>query len=223
MLLEKMTTATTLLCAATKWEAEPVARALGLERRTDAFFGGGALGLVKTGAGAANVAKALSSLRACSVYSVGLCGALQPGMSTGDIVFDVQGAPSDWPPRARELAESLDLKIHFGRIVHSPRVLATPADKAELGARLRAGAVDMETAAIRAWAEARGADCFAIRAVLDGLNEAVPSEIPESETPAALVSYAVRHFASLPLLLATGLKSRKATSNLSRFLREFLR
>lgn len=223
MLLTRMTTATTLLCAATKWEAEPLARTLGLERRTETFYGGGKLALLKTGAGAENVARSLSSLDAVvSIWSVGLCGALQPGMATGDIVFDVQGAPSEWPPLARETAQELGLRIHFGRIADAPRVLA-PVEKAELGAKLRAGAVDMETAAVRAWAAERGAECYAARAVLDAVDEAVPSEIPASESPAALLAYAARHMGSLPLLLATGLKSRKAMANLSLFLKGFLR
>lgn len=215
-------TSTILLCAATKWEAEPLARALGLARTSESSFGAGPLTLAKIGAGA-RAAQGLARLAAPElVISVGLCGALQPGILTGDIVFDIQGAQSDWPPLAREAAAAAGTAIHFGRLVDSPRVLATREEKARLGESRRAAAVDMETAEIRRWAESRGAQVFAARAALDALDDEVPSELPRAEDAASMARYALSNLFSLPLLLSTGLRSRRAMSALGLFLSEFL-
>jgi nucleoside phosphorylase len=143
-------------------------------------------------------------------------------MRTGDIVFDVQGAEAEWPPLARERAQALGLAIHFGRIAHSERVLSRPDEKAALGRERRAAAVDMESALVRAWAADRTLPAFSVRAVLDGLDETLPAELPEGEGAAAMARYALRHLASLPLLLSTGAKSRRAMSALSIFLADLL-
>lgn len=215
-------TRTVLLCAATKWEAEPLARALKLSRRSEALFSNGALRLAKIGAGA-SAAAGLSALEPADlVVSVGLCGALQPGMRTGDVVFDVQGAPGEWPPLARECAAGLGLPIHFGHIIGSAAVVSTKDAKAALGRQLRAAAVDMESEAIRSWARGRGCEAFALRAVLDGLEDSVPADLPKGEGAGSLLRYALGHWTQLPLLLATGGRQRRAMGALGAFLSAFL-
>lgn len=215
-------TRTTLLCAATKWEAEPLARALRLSRRSESIFSNGTLRLAKIGAGS-SASAGLSALEPADlVVSVGLCGALQPGMRTGDIVFDVQGAPGEWPPLARECAAELGLSIHFGRIIGSAEVVATKDAKTALGRQHRAAAVDMESEAVRSWARERGAEAFALRAVLDSLDDAVPADMPEGEGAGALLRYAAGHWRQLPLLLATGGRQRRAMTTLGGFLAAYL-
>ena len=124
-------TGTILLCAATVWESEPLARSLSLKPLSPARFEGVVAGrkivLVKTGVGPAAASAFLSAFGSAEDYhmvlSVGLAGARQPAMASGDLVIDIQGADSELPPAARELAAELSLPLHFGRIIHSDEVL----------------------------------------------------------------------------------------------------
>jgi adenosylhomocysteine nucleosidase len=214
--------APTLLCAATKWEAEPIAKALGLFRCADGFAAGN-VALIKTGVGAVRATGALRGIDKYEhVMSVGFCGALQPGMQTGDIVIDARGSAAEIPPMARETAAALGLTIHFGKIADSQSVVARPKDKKALGEKLRASAVDMESAAIAAWAENVGAEFLAIRVVLDGMDDRVPTTVPAGEGVASLLKYVRRHAHALPILAATGLRQRRAVAALSKFLAAFL-
>lgn len=217
------TKTSTLLCAATKWEVEPLAKALDL-RAAPKGFEGDNVTLIKTGIGAANATQALSPLpKFDRVLSVGFAGALQPGMATGDLVIDIRGADAELPPMARELAATLNIKLHFGKIVDSPSVIASPQDKRALGQKLRASAVDMESAAISQWAKNKGSEFLAVRAILDGVDDALPSGVPEGEDLASLLRFVRKNARELPLLAATGLRQRRAMQNLLRYLPELLK
>lgn len=223
-------TGTILLCAATVWEAEPLARALGLRplcaARFEGTVGGRNVALAKIGAGPAAAAASLSKLGSAEDYemviSVGLAGALQPGMASGDLVLDIQGADSELPPAARELATELGIPFHFGRIIHSDEVLADPLKKRTLGQARRASAVDMESGPIRDWASRYGVPSLTVRVVLDGIEDRIPAAMPKGEDFGSLVRYVLGDPSQLPLLLSTGLRSRKAVANLGRFLERFL-
>lgn len=222
-----------LLCAATRWETFPVVQRLGLTPIMDNLFLGAVkhhpLLLLKTGLGADNTAKALRGfdstqafrLLAC-VISTGFCGALQLGMNSGDILADLQGIDLELAEAARESAAAQKIPIHFGQIAHCDRVLSVPEQKAELGRSQRAGAVDMETSAIRAWAAERGLHALGLRVVLDGLYDSLPGSLPEGEDFPALTRFAFNNLSELPALIALGGKQRKAMANLSHFLELFL-
>jgi nucleoside phosphorylase len=222
-------TGSLLLCAATRWEAEPIAAALGLKPASKGLFAGSLAGrsisLVQVGIGPRSAALVLSRLPAQSdlslVVSVGLCGALQQAMKTGDIVCDFAGTDAAWPPLARETAGALQLDFHFGRMAHSEEVLQ-PDTKIELGRKLRAAAVDMETDSVRRWAAEKNISACAIRSVLDAVDEKLPGFYPKNETPAALAQFALRHWADAPILMRTYFKQKKAMLNLKRFLADFL-
>lgn len=222
-----------VLCAATRWEAEPLARRWGLRSADGRIYEGNWRGknilLLKTGMGEENTAKALRLLETPARQAlpglacvVGFCGALQPGMSSGDLVCDLQGLDAELPLAAREIAARLGLAVHFGRIAHSTRVLATPAEKEERGRAERASAVDMETAAVRGWAQRQGLDCLAVRVVLDALHDHLPAHAPAGEEAGELLRYALRHAANLPSLIRLGLKQRQGMRRLAAFLDLFL-
>jgi adenosylhomocysteine nucleosidase len=217
-----------LLTAATKWEAEPLAKGLGLTRVRDGRFegtlGGRRVVLVKTGMGAKKTADALEGGFAAADYgvafSVGLCGAMQPELRTGDLVADAQNVDLDLVVPLRETARSLGLRFHFGKLLHTNVVLA-PAAKRKLGAEHRAVACDMETAAVRRWAYEK-IPVVGVRAVLDELDETLPADAPEGEDAASLARFALAHAASMPGLIRTGLRSGRAMKNLTRFLKAYL-
>ncbi len=207
-------TQTALLCAATRWEALPLVRA---------FEGNAAIRVLQTGIGKTKCAAALSSAASPSlVVSTGYAGALQPGMKPGELVADVREADLELVKLARELAQSMSLPIHFGKIVHSDRVLGKAADKRALGARERASAVDMESLAIRDWARPLGVPVLVVRAVLDSVDDSLPEQVPGDEDLPALISYALSHPLELPRLMKLGLRQRRVMPRYARFLARFV-
>lgn len=219
----------TLLCAATKWEARPLAKTLGLEETIPGVFErkDGNVALLQTGMGREKTAKALREWRAAAkgcgaVVSTGFCGALQPGMRTGDIVADLGGCDMALVQKARETAERLGLRIHFGKVAHNDAVLSSPARKKELGRTQRASAVDMETSAVRDWALGAGATALCLRVVLDGVDQSLPEALPEGEDFFSLLRYVFGNLGQAPLLVLVGYRQRLASASLCRFLGAYL-
>ena len=217
-----------LLTAATRWEAAPVAAALGLtpagESRFEGVFAHRRVTLLKTGVGAPKTASALGGVKPADfglALSVGLCGALQPGIRTGELVADVAEIELDYVVPLRETAQRLGLPLHFGRILHT-NVVLSPEMKRKLGAEHRMLACDMETAALKRWARASGLPAVGLRAVLDELDQSVPADAPEGEDAASLARYALAHAKSLPALVMTGWRSARAMKTLSRLLAAYL-
>ena len=216
-----------LITAATRWEAAPLARGLGLRSSAANRFEGRAgarpVVLVKTGIGATKTTEALE--RGCVAgdfglaLSVGLCGALQPELKTGDLVADAQNADMDYVTPLRETAVSLGLPLHFGKILHA-NILLRPEDKRRLGVELRTVACDMETAAVRRWAYDK-IPVIGLRAVLDEVDEELPDS-PAGEDAAALARYALSHAGQMPRLIRLGLRSSRAMRVLARFLKIYL-
>ncbi|MBI5629480.1 MAG: hypothetical protein HY921_01210 [Elusimicrobia bacterium] len=219
-----------LLCAATAWEARPLAKSLGLGEaegalRSGILAGGAKATLLRTGMGPGRAAVSLEALKAedfSMVLSVGLAGALQPGLKSGDLVADLQGCDLQILETMRAAAYARSAPIYFGRVLHSDRILCEPGDKSDLGRRERAIAVDMESAAIRAWAGRRGVASLVLRAVLDEVEDRLPSEPPVCESWSAGVAYLARHPAQAPWLVSLGLKQKKALKALAAFLAELL-
>ena len=211
------------LCAATKWEAEPLASALGLRRVSEFRWEDDSVALVKTGIGRENAVEALAAVSSAKLLvSTGFAGALQPGMSSGDLVMEVAGLDLEVPQTAREIAAAQKTPFHFGRIAHTDKVLFDPADKAALGKAQRAAAIDMESAAIRAAADRLGVPFLAARVVLDGLDDRLPSKVPAGESFSDLMSYAFGNAAELPLMMKVGLRQKRAMARLAAFLEELL-
>jgi nucleoside phosphorylase len=180
--------------------------------------------LIKTGMGAEKTSTALKTGFVAGDFgiaiSAGLCGAMQPELKTGDVVADGANVELDYVVPLRETAETLGLRFHFGRLLHTNIVLA-PEAKRKLGAEQRAVACDMETAAVRRWAQPK-LSVIGVRAVLDEIHEELPADAPEGEDAASLARFALKHAKSMPSLIRTGLKSGRAMKNLTRFLKAYL-
>lgn len=217
-----------LITAATRWEAEPLSKALGLPASGEGRWEGLACGrrvlVLKTGIGAIKTRSVLE--RGCAagdhglVLSAGLCAALQPGIKTGDIVADAQEIDLDYVVPLRETAATMGLPFHFGKLLHT-NVVLKPEMKRKLGTEHGVLACDMETSAVRRWAYGK-TPVIGLRAVLDAIEEDVPSDAPESEDFLALARYALAHSAELPLLIRTGLRCARTMKKLSGFLKAYL-
>jgi nucleoside phosphorylase len=218
-----------LITAATPWEARPLAKGLGLspsgEKLWKGTVGGRAVTLLQTGMGAKNTADALGARAAASDHqlalSAGLCGAMHEDIAPGDIVADPHEAELELVVPLRETAKALKLPFHFGRILHTNIVLQ-PEAKRKLGAEHRAAACDMETQAVRRWAHGTPLAVIGVRAVLDGVDDALPEGAPEGEDAASLAAFALRRPARLPGLLALGWRSGRAMTSLTRLIKAYL-
>lgn len=217
-----------LITAATKWEAGPLAKALGLAEATPGRYEGTVAGrsivLIKTGIGAKNAADALGRGFSPSDFglalSAGLCGAMHPEAMTGHVVADAREADLDLVKPLRETALKLGIPFHFGKILHT-NIILQPAAKKALGIEHRSLACDMETASLRRWADGK-TDVIAVRIVLDEMDETLTSDVPEGEDFITLARFAASHAASLPSLIGTGLRSARSMKTLSRFLTAYL-
>lgn len=216
-----------LITAATRWEAAPLAKALGLNSaaldRHEGAVAGRRVVLMKTGVGATKTAGALNGVNGNEwslVISAGLCGSMQKDVRRGDIVADVREAELDFVGPLRSTAVSLKIPFHFGKILHTNIVLK-PAAKLALGIEQRAIACDMETAAVRRWSDGK-IPMIAVRVVLDEMHEEIASDMPEGEDALSLARFALTRAASLPSLLRTGCRSARAMKTLGRHLTAYL-
>jgi len=203
-----------LIAAATRWEARPLAAALRLEGQSPASWSGriGQRGikLILTGMGGPATLAALSRQPPPGlVISAGFAGALQPDLKTGDVVVEeltpFPHQPPVWPASPC---------IHFAKIAHSDQVLRLPAEKLALGKSAGALAVDMESAAVGAWAKERGLQALGIRVILDEASFALPQSLPQSEDALSLARFAVENPGAWPRLAGLWFRQRKAAKAL---------
>ncbi|UPT75866.1 MAG: hypothetical protein M0D55_09465 [Elusimicrobiota bacterium] len=204
-----------------------MAKALGLARTSAARWDGSHAGrtvvLLKTGVGAKNTADTLTGLAPKDygiTISAGLCGSMNPLAKSGDIVADAREADLDLVKPLRETALAMAAPFHFGKILHTNIVLQPKAKKA-LGEEQRAVACDMESQAVRRWADGK-TETLAVRVVLDEMNEACPTETPENETFNAQLKFALTHMTQLPLLIKTVWRASRGMKTLSTFITKYL-
>lgn len=112
------------------------------------------------------------------VISAGYSGGLQPQAKLGDIVLaervvDGAGEAIDVDLRIdRQSARQSGL--HVGSLVTVDELVCEPADKADLGRRHEALAVDMESYAVAAACRERGTPFLAVRIVSDDVESRLP-------------------------------------------------
>ena len=111
---------------------------------------------ISSGSGAAHMPTDLQDAPVAAIIMAGLAGGLDPILGIGDIVID--DCPPGWIP---------DLPHRIGKIVTSPTMVSTPADKQKLFEQTGALAVDMENEIVRAAALKIGVPFVSIRAISD--------------------------------------------------------
>ena len=163
------------------------------------------------------------------VISSGVCGALAPDLSAGDLVLpeSVLGPSGErlnvTPTRHRQASE-LGGSARVGTLVTSREVVATAAAKAALFASTGAVAVDMESSVILAHAATAGCPTLVVRGVSDRASEIVPLELIELMTPAGklrpvrVLALTVTRPRLLPRALALGQATRRALTAVARVL-----
>ncbi len=219
-----------LICAATVWEARPIAQALKLkETISGSFFGkfgGHSILLLKTGMGEEALKKRLAQLPEKSVFSrvisTGFCGALKPELSTGDIVCE---CPSESVSKEiKKIGDFLGLKVYLESIAHATEALHSPKLKKSFAEKTGALAVDMESVPLKSWVQKTNPHCefLAMRAVLDCLDDSLPAHLPQNENLTSFIWYFISHPLSWVNFGSLYLKQKKASKALVEFLRKFL-
>ncbi len=205
-----------------------LARGLGLKRQTageaprvPTFAGtvaGRSVVLFQTGIRAHRLAKlpAASLVRPRhGVISAGLAGGLDPSLPGGAVVTSrevlMEGRRFLTDRRLTGLlADSGAIEVHAVLTVET--VLATSQEKQAAGKRMRAQAVDMESAIIAAWAQDQNVPF----AVLRGISDPATSSVP----PALLAkNVSLRCVASLPGILTVAARALRARRLLCRVLK----
>ena len=198
-----------MILAAVQMERAAVARALGMKRPqlgtpSHATVSGFSVSLHVVGIGAVS----LPDLRATCpqwVILAGFGGALDPRLQIGDVV--IEGWPGEAP---------LPLNCRPGRVHTADRIISTPECKAELFRSTGASVVDMETAAVRSWAQQHGLQLIIVRAISDradqGLDPAVLRLIDPwgRPRPLRIASALLARPSLLPHLVRLGRCSRRA-------------
>ena len=135
------------------------------------------------------------------VVMAGVGGALDPGLSVGDVVVD--GPVHD---------------VRRGTIHTVDRVVSTAAEKAALFAATGAAVVDMEQAVVRRWAAVQ---VVGVRAVSDAAHHAVDPAVVRFVTdvgrprPAAIAAGLLRRPGLVPHLLQLNRHTRLALDRLA--------
>ena len=111
----------------------------------------------------------------------------------------------------------MKVPLHLGAFHSAERVLG-PSEKKAIGLEHRSAAVDMESATLRSWAEAKGATFVGVRAVFDALGERAPEAGPADASAAAALRFAAEHWGELPRLLRLWPRQVRGMSRLGNFL-----
>jgi len=165
-----------LVCAAIELEARGLARRLSLASVSGSawpHFRGGVLEVVAVGLGASALATRVSG-RPRFVISAGTCGALAPHLAEGDVI--VPASVRDRDGAARETTP-LTARPSSGVLLSVGEPITTAAVKARLWLETGALAVDMESAAILAWAAVRDVPAAVVRGVADTAGAGIPEDL----------------------------------------------
>jgi hopanoid-associated phosphorylase len=133
---------------------------------------------------AQQAARSLLDAGATALLSWGMAGGLDPALRPGDVVLPATVVPSPGVGLEVDAAWHMRLckclagsNINTGPLIQSLRVVAEPADKAELFQSTGAIAVDMESAAIAQVCKDAGKSFMAIRAVADPAGRSIPAAV----------------------------------------------
>jgi adenosylhomocysteine nucleosidase len=153
--------------------------------------------VIRSGAGRDRAAHATQALlaghRPTLVISAGFAGGLDRRLRRGDIL--VASDVVDESGERLEIERTIDpanlpepKRVRVGRLVTVDRVIRTPRDKAALGQKHQALAVDMESLAVVRVCRAQQVPVLVVRAVSDTVDDTLPADVERlvnQKTPAA--------------------------------------
>jgi adenosylhomocysteine nucleosidase len=157
-------------------------------------------------------ARRLAEAGAQALLSVGLAGALAPGLAPGMLLVPravVSGEGASHAVSA-PLAERLGFRPGDGTLLGSDLLLADVAAKATANRASGALAVDMESHRVARVAAARGLPFLVLRAIADPCDQAIPPAARDSVAPdgsvrtLATMLGLLRRPQDLPALIALG-------------------
>lgn len=167
---------------------------------------------------AQQAARSLLDAGATALLSWGTAGGLDPTLRPGDVALPVTVVPSagaglevDLPWHARLRKCLAGSNVNTGPLIQSPRVVAEPADKAELFQSTGAVAVDMESAAIAQVCKDANQPFVAIRAIADPASRSIPAAVVKAMDVNGRVSLSTLGLAVIgqPRLFSVLLQLRK--------------
>ena len=153
----------------------------------------------------------LNEPRPNAIIMAGLAGALDPKLIIGDLVVENCPATVHAPPQWQT-----------GTIYTADRLIATPAEKEELFRATGAAAVDMENAAVRAWAGRYDIPVIVVRAISDRADQALDARLLRlvdrwgRAKPNALLTMLLQRPQMIPGLIRTGWAAKRAGAELGR-------
>ena len=222
--------------AALRWECSPILRRIRRVRKSrvahSTLWRGQTahreVWLIKTAVGEERAAAAAHAVCGSTsfdlVLSTGCAGALLPEMRPGDltiataVIGNSSGRRFETDPDHREGARTAALQAalrpFIGPLLCSPHVLATAATKRDAAATTGSVAVEMEGAAIAAFAHDAGIPFAAVRAILDSAETELPaaSDLVDHHTGGVNVRNVIRYVATHPGALAQMLALRRMQS-----------
>lgn len=161
------------------------------------------------------------------VVSAGTCGALAPELGVGDLVIPesilgLAGERVNVTPGAHAAAVRRAPEARTGLMLTSAEVVAAPEAKAERFQATGAIAVDLESAAVVAWASRRGCPALVVRAVSDTARQRLPADLvalvsPEGKLRAGrALALAFTHPTTIPHALGLGRGTGRALRSVAR-------
>lgn len=153
------------------------------------------------------------------VVAAGFAGALDPGLRVGDVLVAsevVEQDEQDW-----RVALPMELgDLACGRLVTSPRMVATAAAKQDLRASTGALAVDMESAAIAEACQEAHVPCAVVRAISDTAAMSLSPHLTEllaggQVAPMRVVAALLRRPTLIPELWRLARDTKLAARNLA--------
>lgn len=230
--------------AALRWECRPILRRLRQVRRTRlvaaTIWRGQAAGrdirVIQTAIGEERAAAAIAALGEGHFdlfFSTGCAGALSPDLQPGDLAIatTVIGASSGIKystdlvhrERARLIAERAALRTVLGPVLCSPRVLTSSEAKQTAAISTGSVAVEMEGAAIGAYAQRARIPFVSVRAVLDTAATALPESggFVDPETGTIRLLELVRHLTKQPSAVSELLALQRMMGAAQRALNKF--
>lgn len=166
-----------------------------------------------------------------ALVSFGLAGGLDPQLRPGDLLLpetvrlpEGRSIPTDpaWRQRLSSLLEAGGLPALGGALAGSERVIAAPSDKRSMFEITGARAVDLESHAVAAVADAAGIPFVVIRALADPADRVIPQPALEALRPdgrlriPAVLGGVIRQPSELIALLRLGRDTAAALATLRR-------
>lgn len=242
-----------LIFCALHEEAVPIVKSFGLKRSHEnkrefhGFFKAQDIRLVVTGMGRKNTQKScavyLISPFPDFVFSCGYAGGLSRDLYAGDIVLSeelmvwekgpLMHSPkriflkSQWPGLEGRL-KGLDLRIHIGPSLTTPKVIDRAEEKEKMGKQFHALSVDMEAGFIAEVTAHHGIPFFNLRVISDSSREDVKIDFSPWLTKEGKVrSWPVlmeifKHPSKIPYLWKIALSAKKSSSRLAQVLKKLM-